>query len=464
MEDLCEPGDTMNKKEQMIFNKYNPADAVIPCPKGSIKHRNLLNKYAIAAVQLYGIISKVEFVEIFNSQNPEQTTVDEVFTLLLPYAIKDIRYCFYKEYLAQSQVVSIPDFFEQVLLEQSGKQRYIPPKTEFLKYTEPDYLDETELPLWNKLEMYILEHLDYKDDIFEFLSELKTIALINSLPMAELFGLFSEYGVEFTSEEQLKKFTDLYIEFYNNKRIWQNKGYSPNQSQKEIKGQTPPRKPGEITVMPPRKIGPNEPCPCGSGKKYKKCCQNLKNEPKSHLTLYEILLFFETWYGLLGFVNESKKIVNAVIKAGLPGTVSDEHAIKIREVLWKNPKLITEYLKATKLPLEKISLLESWRDYHLKAQFMVWKYTPEYTVMNYIDKKKQNHIYAVKGISKPISEVLQRELPVVIETVLLPFTDKIIFDSLIKSAPIVFTFSGDKKAMPNIDDDIKKHGIISRLA
>lgn len=22
------------------------------------------------------------------------------------------------------------------------------------------------------------------------------------------------------------------------------------------------------------KVGPNEPCPCGSGKKYKKCCQN----------------------------------------------------------------------------------------------------------------------------------------------------------------------------------------------
>lgn len=25
-------------------------------------------------------------------------------------------------------------------------------------------------------------------------------------------------------------------------------------------------------MMPPRKVGPNDPCPCGSGKKYKKCC------------------------------------------------------------------------------------------------------------------------------------------------------------------------------------------------
>ena len=26
-----------------------------------------------------------------------------------------------------------------------------------------------------------------------------------------------------------------------------------------------------------RKVYPNDPCPCGSGKKYKKCCKNKKN-------------------------------------------------------------------------------------------------------------------------------------------------------------------------------------------
>ena len=27
-----------------------------------------------------------------------------------------------------------------------------------------------------------------------------------------------------------------------------------------------------VTVVKGKKVGPNEPCPCGSGKKYKKCC------------------------------------------------------------------------------------------------------------------------------------------------------------------------------------------------
>jgi uncharacterized protein YecA (UPF0149 family) len=26
------------------------------------------------------------------------------------------------------------------------------------------------------------------------------------------------------------------------------------------------------TITKPKKVYPNDPCPCGSGKKYKKCC------------------------------------------------------------------------------------------------------------------------------------------------------------------------------------------------
>lgn len=38
----------------------------------------------------------------------------------------------------------------------------------------------------------------------------------------------------------------------------------------------------ERTLNPPirkKKIGRNEPCPCGSGKKYKLCCMNKPKEP-----------------------------------------------------------------------------------------------------------------------------------------------------------------------------------------
>lgn len=31
------------------------------------------------------------------------------------------------------------------------------------------------------------------------------------------------------------------------------------------------------TIVKPKKVGRNEPCPCGSGKKYKKCCGRFSN-------------------------------------------------------------------------------------------------------------------------------------------------------------------------------------------
>ena len=31
-------------------------------------------------------------------------------------------------------------------------------------------------------------------------------------------------------------------------------------------------------VRKQEKVGPNDPCPCGSGKKYKKCCRDKDNE------------------------------------------------------------------------------------------------------------------------------------------------------------------------------------------
>jgi preprotein translocase subunit SecA len=40
------------------------------------------------------------------------------------------------------------------------------------------------------------------------------------------------------------------------------------------KQQSPQQKPKPQPVRAAQKVGPNEPCPCGSGKKYKKCCGN----------------------------------------------------------------------------------------------------------------------------------------------------------------------------------------------
>ncbi len=61
-----------------------------------------------------------------------------------------------------------------------------------------------------------------------------------------------------------------YVADINNTSVtWQTKGHTPEEVLKQEPLLPLPDKP---FVIPKKKVGRNDPCPCGSGKKYKKCC------------------------------------------------------------------------------------------------------------------------------------------------------------------------------------------------
>jgi uncharacterized protein YchJ len=63
------------------------------------------------------------------------------------------------------------------------------------------------------------------------------------------------------------------MELYNNTRQWAIKGHTPNELFQEEKEYLKPLPSGPLNIPKSnKKVGRNEPCPCGSGKKYKKCC------------------------------------------------------------------------------------------------------------------------------------------------------------------------------------------------
>ena len=211
-----------------------------------------------------------------------------------------------------------------------------------------------------------------------------------------------------------------------------------------------------------KKVGQNDPCPCGSGKKYKKCCRLTEETKTAQLSRSECTLFYETWYGLMGFVNKRKKVISTAIKPVYPNPVSEEHIYKVREVLWENPELIDDYLGTSMLSDEKIELLKAWRDHHKKGMFFLVDYKPEYAVIIGSNEQKEDRLYGIKGISRSLSDAMQREIPLQLETVLLPFKDKIIYDSFMSSMPIGFG-EGAKKAFREMYENALVHGIMTNL-
>ena len=99
-------------------------------------------------------------------------------------------------------------------------------------------------------------------------------------------------GLTFSSNADIQAFFGLYQELSNHTRMQSNRGYAPSELFKEEKKRVrvihlhhPTRIPlEEGSPMPPSappapRVGRNDPCPCGSGLKYKKCCGRPQGRP-----------------------------------------------------------------------------------------------------------------------------------------------------------------------------------------
>jgi hypothetical protein len=228
-----------------------------------------LNKYALAATSLYGIITIDDFVELFNSQNERKTNVEDVCSLLLRFISLDAGYCYWKEYIVHDGFED-NDFkdVEDLAKASESKPRYLPDKEDFLKYADDVYFEAT--PQMRALKTFIEKLNVGEDEVCIMLLEIHRHCSVQA-KMQPIMDVFNSRGVSFDSTEQANELTGLVVELMNNTRLWANLGHTPNEL--AIKEEAPAQR-----QLPVRstKIGRNEPCPCGSGKKYKKCCLQSK--------------------------------------------------------------------------------------------------------------------------------------------------------------------------------------------
>jgi len=213
----------------------------------------LVHLYASAAVNLYGFVSLPTFCKIFNGHNEAQIKLSETEEYLTAHAGEE--YAVYNGFLVFPAGPDTPALLEDLLSEAHGKPRYVPDdRTSFLRYLDIYYTDTPEVT--EKIKAYFTALYQDKGR-----AELATNEFLQMLkldyPITEFTALFAA-GDE--AEEQ-RLFT-LVIEAKNASRIWKNKGFTPLEAAR-LKISTPQVLKG---------VGRNDPCPCGSGKKYKKCC------------------------------------------------------------------------------------------------------------------------------------------------------------------------------------------------
>ena len=148
----------------------------------------------------------------------------------------------------------------------SKKDRYLPSKEVFLQYADDDYRDET--PAFRALEGYLRK--TYDKDLHDFAVDIqnelyKTGDDFDGNRFTEVTDyavkeLENKYGIAMSSLDKLNELIGYLQDMANSTRLWINNGHTTAELNREAVNEHA------------KKIYPNDPCPCGSGKKYKKCC------------------------------------------------------------------------------------------------------------------------------------------------------------------------------------------------
>src|SRR5262249_49718270 len=148
------------------------------------------------------------------------------------------------------------------------------------------------------------------------------------------------------------------------------------------------------------------------------------------LTPQDAGLFFKLHRALMFFVNQRLRVLpDDVASPEGFSALPPEVRLKVRDAFLKHTDLIGEFVEANPdgLTTDALDIVRSGQ-HPVHGKFYVFRQLKKYMVL--LSTDKQPIAYGVLALSQPFEELLGPYLPVLIETVLLPFQGMIVYDGL----------------------------------
>jgi hypothetical protein len=181
------------------------------------------------------------------------------------------------------------------------------------------------------------------------------------------------------------------------------------------------------------------------------------------LDAHDVGLFFRLHRTLMFFVNQRLKVIpNRVATPDEFAALSPEVRVKVRDALNANVDLIQCFVDENPAHLsdDELGIVRSWR--HLVAgRFYVFREFKKYTV--FLSTSGPAVAYGVLALSQPFEELVGPYLPVLTQTVLLPFKDMVVYDGLMSSYRISFGPGIRRSLTENFKEAKARHGIVTSL-
>ena len=273
---ICEPGDKVIMPDEIrrTYEEVRSDELILRWRK-----RNWMYKCIEAGKYLYGVMTydalrdlfalryphadMVEIMELFDSTPLYNQWFTERDGKLVLNGFEKNDYCKYLE--------------EQV---QGDIPFYVPTVEEVEELYDQGSLISHESHM--KMKGFIEENFGLDPDtaalkVHELYETVNNHMRVNDAVEAFAAGGEDGSAISFPSDEIRFRFTELYIEMSRECRIRDNRGhdYYEMVALMSLKGRgssAGSSASGRSTQVKRAKIGRNDPCPCGSGKKYKNCC------------------------------------------------------------------------------------------------------------------------------------------------------------------------------------------------
>jgi hypothetical protein len=177
----------------------------------------------------------------------------------------------------------------------------------------------------------------------------------------------------------------------------------------------------------------------------------------------DVELFFRLHRTLMFFVNQRLKVLPDDLATPEDfAALSPQVRLKVRDALLDHTDLIQSFVEENpaNLPDDELDIVRSWR--HLVAgKFYIFRELKQYTVFLWADEHPS--AYGVLALSQPFEELIGPYLPVLTQTVLLPFKDVIVYDGLLNAYRISFGPGIRRSLNESYQEARAREGIITSL-
>ena len=174
-------------------------------------------------------------------------------------------------------------------------------------------------------------------------------------------------------------------------------------------------------------------------------------------------LFYKLYHSLWFFVNKKLNLINNIDSPNEFFGCSSDEIMKLKDELFKNVQFIDSFINTNPMNFspEELEIIKSWKNF-IKEKLLIFRYLKNYTI--FLDINNPPKAYGVLALRSYFDEILGSDLPIMVDAILLPFKESIIYDGILPNYPIIF--GGNKRREFNdIYQEAKfRYGIITSYA